>query len=78
MNNTHSMRYVRSRDNVSDIFTKAADPETFKRLRWYLMGDAPNDEHSEMTRHQHVRYHWIAENFVDAPAEECWRMCVEQ
>jgi len=78
VNNTHSMRYVRSRDNVSDIFTKAADPETFKRLRWYLMGDAPNDEHSEMTRHQHVRYHWIAENFVDAPAEECWRMCVEQ
>ena len=33
-----TMHYVRSKDNVADIFTKCADPITFRRLRWILMG----------------------------------------
>jgi len=68
------MFYVRSRDNVSDIYTKPADLETFRRLRWYLMGDAPNDEIIGMKRNQHMTYHWLDENVGTAPAEECWRM----
>ena len=68
------MFYVRSRDNVSDIYTKPADAETFKRLRWYLMGDAPNDEIKGMKRDQHMTYHWLDEDVATAPAEECWRM----
>jgi hypothetical protein len=68
------MFYVRSHDNVSDIYTKPADLETFRRLRWYLMGDAPNDEIKGMKRNQHMTYHWLDENVGTAPAEECWRM----
>jgi len=74
LNKSHSIRYVRSRDNVSDIFTKAADPVTFKRLRWYLMGDTPDDD-SEIDRNQGFTYHWLDEDDVgNAPVEECWRM----
>ena len=74
INKSHSIRYVRSRDNVSDIFTKAADPVTFKRLRWYLMGDTPDDD-SKIDRNQGLTYHWLDEDDVgSAPVEECWRM----
>jgi hypothetical protein len=34
-----SLQYIRSRDNVADIFTKACDPDTFHTLRSYLMGN---------------------------------------
>ena len=34
-----SLIYIRSRDNVADIFTKACDADTFHTLRSYLMGN---------------------------------------
>ena len=74
VNGTHSIRYVRSADNVSDIFTKPADKKTFQRLRWYLMGDAPNDESETMKRDIHMKYHWLSEVDGETPAEECWRV----
>ncbi len=74
VNKTHSLWYVRSRDNVADMFTKPADLETFRRLRWYLMGDAPNEEHKLMKRDQYLKYHWIPSDSSHATVEECWRM----
>jgi len=71
----HEMRYIRSADNVSDIFTKACDVVTFKRLRWYLMGDSPNDEDPKMGRNVHLKYHWFPVDVDVPPVEECWRVC---
>jgi hypothetical protein len=70
---THSMRYVRSADNISDIFTKPTDITTFRKLRWCLMGDAPNDEDTMHPQDVTATYHWLSEDLDDAPAEECWR-----
>jgi hypothetical protein len=68
-----TLHYVRSADNVSDIFTKAADPETFRRLRWYLMGDAPNDEDTRYTRTGRMKFFWPVSRDGKSTVEECWR-----
>ena len=73
INKSHSIRYVRSRDNVSDIFTKACDIETFRRLRWYLMGDAPNDEDARYPRVGSACFSWPISQDGNSIVEECWR-----
>ena len=69
-----TMHYVRSADNVADIFTKAADPITFRFLRYLLMGDAPNDENPLQQRSFHMKFFWpVSRNASRSTAEECWR-----
>ena len=62
-----SLHYIRSRDNVSDIFTKACDPETFINLRKYLMGDISNTG-----KHIHFTFHPLDQS--RPRAGECWRV----
>ena len=69
-----TMHYVRSKDNVADIFTKCADPITFRRLRWILMGDAPDDTDPIFTRLGHIKFFWpVSCDGSQSTAEECWR-----
>ena len=70
---SNSIHYVRSADNVSDIFTKACDIETFRRLRWYLMGDAPNDEDARYPRVGSACFSWPISQDGNSIVEECWR-----
>ena len=57
-----SLHYVRSRDNVADIFTKACKIDTFTALRSYLMGNTS----------YHLTYYPL-ERFPTT-AGECWRV----
>ena len=57
-----SLHYVRSRDNVADLFTKATDRDTFLALRDRLMG------HPSCT----LTFHPLQPS--SAPAGECWRI----
>mgnify|MGYP006148844329 CR=1 FL=1 len=68
-----SMHYVRSKDNVADIFTKSADPATFVRLRWLLMGDSPTEHDEVHPRSAHMTFFWPVSRASQSTAEECWK-----
>ena len=57
-----SLHYVRSRDNVADIFTKACKIDTFTALRSYLMGNTS----------YHLTYYPLKR--FPMTAGECWRV----
>ena len=65
VDNTLSLHYIRSCDNVSDVFTKACDPETFHRLRGYLMGSV-----SAERKHTHFTFTPLEQSHPRAG--ECW------
>ena len=65
VDNTLSLHYIRSCDNVSDVFTKACDPETFHRLRGYLMGGV-----SAERKHTHFTFNPLEQSHPRAG--ECW------